>query len=907
MGVSSTYREIPVTFEKGMATQYEESLLPEASAKLLENWVPEETGGLRVREGWRKGTRTGGPTTAKGLGLSAFSVTHKPSYRQRSMISGSTASNPSGTTTRSFTYDWPSATLAGSLLILKVTVAYESVASTYHFIQDLGGYQLFWVSRVAASTGGDTVFWLLKENAASQTSATFKVTAVNTTSEMVYAIEGVELLNITTGTPKNLLPAGAANPVWFRSDGIASPSDHLNALGWFNETGLQFFRFPGTGPPWENTQSGTPTVGSNPGLPVGAVASIAISTLAKFGTASGTAGVPVTPNTAYVASCWAKWNTQINLRLNLVWYDSVGSVISTVNGATTAGNDALQRKQATGTSPSNAAFAKMQFENTNTSAASENVFISGAQFELGTAATNWAIGGVSSHDGFTNDADSTSPTSPALVSSVTPSVSLSWVEASIVGLTSQPVFTWSSFTKANEVSKDVVQDFTLSSAYKLLVGNTPYSDSVAFTTTPSEWAAFAVNFKVSASAIGSDIFYIAAQDNTTDFGVHYINQTAIDAGSWASAGTVTVDTGGQPVAFATGLGKLLFTHRGLVNVRRWDGVNEPIVAISPAFAGTSIAFFKSRFVVAGSDSTPTRLQYSDIGSVTSWPGTNFLEVGQDDGYTILDMAVQENSLIIGKGNSIYSLSGSGPDTFFLYRFPTGDAAPGRSVCITPSGTLVAGLTAVWQLTGTAIETVSKNLGASYKPSSFVHTAYNDGKAYILDVGAKQTFVYSLDTQAWHAEKFTSTPNQFNALISTGAGRLLASPAASTDTGLVMYRDLPSLSRTRDFSPLEATTKLTTPMMWIVGPRSKATVRHLFLQIRQRGDSTGDLVLKTFYDNQSGIEKTLENKGSGARRYRIDLGTVRDVSGVKFEITGPPGGNQFDIEDAVLGFDELEVR
>ena len=373
---SSTYREVPVTFEKGMAANYEDSLLPEGVSSLLENWVPEETGRLRVREGWRKSSMNGGPSPAKGLGLTTFSVTRKPTFRQRSMVTGVTSSNSS--TTRTFTYNWPVSTTSGNMLLLKVSVAYESAASTYHYLQDAGGYQLFMAGNLGGSGNGHVDFWLIKENAASQSSATFKITAANTSSDMSYVIEGVELVNIQQGTPKNLLPGAAAFLGWFRSDGLTG--FHFDGFGWFNDLNTVTANFQSDVPPWVVTGAGSPTGGTNPGLPQTAQYQIPVSTLCKVGTASGTSGVPVTPSTGYNASIWVQQNVQIDIRLNILWYDVSGTLITTVNEVAVTGNDTPQRHSLAATSPSNAAFAKMQLENTNTSGTSDTFLLSGAQF-----------------------------------------------------------------------------------------------------------------------------------------------------------------------------------------------------------------------------------------------------------------------------------------------------------------------------------------------------------------------------------------------------------------------------------------------------------------------------------------------------------------------------------------------
>jgi hypothetical protein len=144
------------------------------------------------------------------------------------------------------------------------------------------------------------------------------------------------------------------------------------------------------------------------------------------------------------------------------------------------------------------------------------------------------------------------------------------------------------------------------------------------------------------------------------------------------------------------------------------------------------------------------------------------------------------------------------------------------------------------------------------------------------------------------------------LLTDKPRRILASPTSSTDSGLVIYRDLPSLTRTRDFSPLTSQAKLETPVMWLAGPRNNFTPRWIFLQIRQRGTGTDDLTLEEYTDQNPSTPTTytIDNKTTaGPFRYRKDLGKFRGVEWVQYKLTGPSSGNQFDIERAVLAYDE----
>jgi len=891
----SGYREIDIHFEKGMDTQYEASLIPEGTAALLENWVPEEAGGLRVRQGWNKGTTTGGPSPAKGLGLNVFSATRRPKYLQKTSGSGTTAGD--GTTTRILTLPWTNPTNAGNTLIAKVGVAINDT-STYWFVKDTGGYQ--WVSGLigSADASGKDGFILVRENAPSESSLTIKFRVVNTTTEFRYVYELTEIPNVSTAAPKNLLSGAAAIGPIHRSDGIAG----LNVIGWENDLNVTISHVVGEGPPpWFNTLGGTPSFG----LPQWRY-QVPSNLLTKFGTPGGTSGAPVTENTQYTASVYYDPDVSgLSYRLNLLWYNSSGSLISTTNGSLFS-DTSNARRVLTATSPAGAAYAKLQIENTTTNPAAQTNLVSGAQLELGASATNWFFGSISCIDQINFGADETSPVALSAPASVHV-LSLSEATYLDFGASAVPAATWSSYTETADVGLAGTPVIHLTSAWKrLTAAGTTQADSITLTNFPGTvsacvWALF--NVKITGSAIDTDQLYVAAQDNASSLALWYIDQNDIDSGSWTLIENLTAVTDGLPMASASGLGVFFVTHPGLANPRVWPGIGT-VTIVTTAESGVTAAFFKSRFYTGGSATNPTRLVYSDIGSYSSWPAANFLEIGQDDGYAILDIAAQQTYMVIVKGNSIYTLSGSGPDTFYLTQLPYGEAAPGRSICITPTGAVVAGKTAVWNVVSGTVEDISDKIGPSYGPTGRVETAYADGQAFITDIDAGVTWVWNLQSQAWHRETFTSVGNQINAVRGVNGARLLSSPVNSTDTGLIFYKDLPSLTRTRDFTPLTSSCRAVSPTIWAAGPGSTFTPRHLFLQIRQRGAVEGELVLKTRYDEAEPVVRPITKKlSSGAYRYRIDLGSVRGTSSIQFEVLGPSEGNQFDIEAARLGFDE----
>lgn len=63
------YEVLGLSFEHGLYEGEEASTLSPGFAQALENWVPEPTGGIRARVGWRRANSGGAPGTTKSTGL----------------------------------------------------------------------------------------------------------------------------------------------------------------------------------------------------------------------------------------------------------------------------------------------------------------------------------------------------------------------------------------------------------------------------------------------------------------------------------------------------------------------------------------------------------------------------------------------------------------------------------------------------------------------------------------------------------------------------------------------------------------------------------------------------------------------------------------------------------------------
>src|SRR6185436_16298458 len=164
-----------------------------------------------------------------------------------------------------------------------------------------------------------------------------------------------------------------------------------------------------------------------------------------------------------------------------------------------------------------------------------------------------------------------------------------------------------------------------------------------------------------------------------------INRDSLTTGAWAARDVVSVSDPTVHVDFALGLGHSYYSSSQFAAIHRWDGTGvSEAVTDSPANART-LAFHKSH-IFAGQG---TRLWFSEINDGGTWPAINFIDVGADDGEPIECLEGFSDQLLIGKENSLWLLTGAGPDTFALHYLGSLGCAPGRTIVRTPYGAVVA--------------------------------------------------------------------------------------------------------------------------------------------------------------------------------------------------------------------------
>ena len=127
--------------------------------------------------------------------------------------------------------------------------------------------------------------------------------------------------------------------------------------------------------------------------------------------------------------------------------------------------------------------------------------------------------------------------------------------------------------------------------------------------------------------------------------------------------------GGQ-FYFAALLSKLVITNK-LDAPRVWDGINAvATLAGSPPHA-QYIATHKNYMFMAHTTSNSSRLHFSSVLNIESWPVLNFIDVSPNDGDWITGLLPFDDYLIITKNRSIWILVGGGPSDFEVRRIHDG--------------------------------------------------------------------------------------------------------------------------------------------------------------------------------------------------------------------------------------------
>ncbi len=404
-------------------------------------------------------------------------------------------------------------------------------------------------------------------------------------------------------------------------------------------------------------------------------------------------------------------------------------------------------------------------------------------------------------------------------------------------------------------------------------------------------------------------FYIvmALATGPTSYEVYRIPREDISSGTWTLLDSVTDATETNSwVSFAQGAGVLVWTTSSM-NVPRSVTLAGPAVATIPDMAskaGRTAAYHKDRMFMAGSGLQPSRLYFSAIGNPTSFTtATDYLDIGGDDGEAIQDLISVEGLLLVAKTNRAYLVSGSGIESFFVNELSGGTAAQGRPVVRTPYGTVLAGTDDIWVVQGGGVDPMSRPLGSGYVITGKVSTSYANDCVLIADSGTGTVWRVNLVTGAWAYEIVDGSANVAERVYTLFSlnGRLYYGVNGST-------REVGGTRRLSSARTYDKTTSgmgftAATGRIALLGPSVKYTPKFLFVQLRNH-EPTKPNELKIRVLTNAGEELHAITVNDSTQREVKNIGKYKGVEWIQlfFEADSSAIAGAIDIERTVLGVD-----
>jgi hypothetical protein len=868
----------PITFQKGLLEQQEESVLDTGYLSLLENWIPEPTGALRVRRRWASGGTSGAPATRRTRGIGSIPTEEAfatPNRRQATFADVINSSAPSGS--------WAQTTAAGNLLLAAITakrwIKREQGAAT------VDAASATWPQ---ATVSGNTLVAIVARNAADNGAITppagwvSKVTTVYAYGGGFLRIEAfvIENAGVRSGAETFTFGGTAHRMIAiYEYSGVATASFDTSA----SATGASTTVSSGT----------TPAMAQRDEVAIAGLSVGGVNVQASF------SGNPSNGFSTMNSLSWAGYG---HFRTAEKITES-GGTASTSNALTSSGTwvGVIITLKASSTAPTITTPSGWTLLTTAT-----RVGIRTSLYYIQNAATR------SGAQNFTLNANCRSDIALLEYSGIALTGALDQSATNIGASDIMDSIT----TPATTQDKELIVAF-------LFAGNAtqePPSDgfstvgSVASRFTACEktvtvtgiqnittllsgvrdWTAIIATFKaMQLSSAGAQ--YLVADDDGANFDIWRTSDIA--SGTWAlldgNVPATSLDRG-SPVAFATGLDRVLWTHKDFAKTRSWDGNTlNPASDVTNAPRGRAMVFYRNRFFIGGtkagafgsngSTSNVTRLWFSDLGSYTTWNNNDFLDIGKEDREPIEDIAPVAGGLLIAKRSSLWFVSGTGPDNFQVDQLEAGEGYPGRCICVGSFGAMIAGMHHLWMWTGGRPEMMSHPVEGSYSiGGSFVSAACAGSTVLICDSGSGVVWAHDHMTGAWWTEKLPAGNDQ-PAIVAGHEERFLFGPLASTLIGPLAYRDEPGSTRGRDVA-LATTYKAETPELYPGGAGRSVTPRHLYLELRQRGGDNTDagLVVTPIYDGVEQAAQTVTPKAAAKPfTHRLDIGSSAGVKGVKF--------------------------
>lgn len=919
--LNPNYEEFPLTFEKGLVTEVEDSVLETGQAAELLNWEPSAGGGLRTRNSWQTLSKTGltAPYNVRGFGSIAAGGSSSASLGAQVV---QTSRWPDGANVD------PVSTKTGTLT--GITVGHVLVA----IVTDNSGLTPTvtggWTQRAVSSGNNQFVKFYTKTAASSTEAFTYTISSARIRSLTVY-----ELGNVDQEDPGSNWAAG--------NHSVGSGSDTLTVNTTDVDGGIALVGYhydagtPATSGSGSSGYGGSTLDDSNSRTGVliedlDQLDTIKADSAADYITPSwtppaagtllcvwaGQAGTSasltsVTGNgltwstpTAFTGSAatdamyysWADLNAgsttgtlTVNVSMNGAKWFSIH--FFHIIGAPDAANPVQQTQHSTAASG-------------NPSAAALGSNLQPASGLIGIAHSRLQQSNAYNPQADADDFDSTTPLDELSVFSTNDGLTHFVKTAS----------------KNSAATTDTSPDWTNNTGGSLSIGvmeilgngGAAHARHGTFPTLGAVTEGYSyvggknitakiVTWSANPAAVQSDVvtFYItlAVATGSTTYKIYRILRDQITSGTWELIDSVTDATSNDVwVSFSQGAGKLVWTASSLTAPRAIDLGNllSTNIGALAGKQGRASVYHKDRMFIGGSTSAPMRLYFSGIAAPTNFTtATDFIDVGGDDGEAINDLISVEGLLLVCKNNRLYLISGSGIESFFVNELPGGSATSGRPAIRTPYGTIVAGPEDVWVVQGGGVDPMSRPLGAGYEPQGNVSTAYAQDSVLISDALTGQQFRVNLVTGAWSKEVVNDNPAH---IVFSLKSRMYYGTNGST-TQLGGKRQL-SDGRTYDKTADETAYRASTGKTALAGPNMRYTPRYLYLQLRSQSELESPLHL--VIRSNIGEEEHYIQVNQEIQREIRSLGKHKGAEWlqVSYDCGANATTGAIDIEKAVLG-------
>jgi len=886
----------PITFEKGLYEHQEESMLDVGFLAALENWIPEPSGALRARRRWTSGGTSGAPATRRTRGIGSIATQESfatPARRQASFADVINSTSPAGS--------WSQQTATGNLLLAAVSAkrwprlvqkakaqvnesstcspTWGAATTTGNLLVAVGvAWAQFSVPSITPPSGWTQVtnnnlgnlrlYMWYRENSVSRSGAeTFTLAGSGSTffAVQIFEYEGMATSGVLDQGVAN---SGTSNPLQSATTATTTQRDELVICG-FGVDATRTFSSPTNGFSIVDATGVNGVVSKVVEATGGQQVGVSVEGSTNFVSLIATFKAALTgPPTITAPGGWtqALTVTRNQMRTSFFYIQNAGSRSGT--------------ETFTLTQNSRSDVALLEYT---------GIVLSSA-LDLST-----------SNNGATTTVDSGTTGTTTQAQELV-------VAALFAGDVAQ-----GAPTNGFSIAGYVASRFTLYEKNVLTTGAQNTSATIGST---RDWIGVIATFKTLQQTSAGN-HYLVADDDGANFDVWRTND--IPSGTWAildaNVPASSLDRT-SPVVFATGLDRALWTHKDFTKTRSWDGnVANAAADVTNAPRGRAMCFYRERFFIGGTKagafgsggatSNVTRLWFSDVGSYTTWPAGNFIDIGREDGQAIEDIAPVGDGLLVAKRDSLWFVSGTGPDNFHVTELEAGDGYPGRCICVGPHGAMIAGAHHLWMWAGGRPELMSDPVMDSYNiGGSFVSMACVGDTILICDTGSGVVWAHDHMHGTWWRELLPAGNDQ-PAILHAFEKRLVYGPLASTLVGPLAYRDEPGSARGRDVG-LATSYMAETPELYPGGAGQPVTPRHLYLELRQRGGDPADapLMVTPIYD---GVEQTAlpVTPQSAARpfRARLDIGSVAGVYGVKFRFEQ----DNTTTDDAVVDIERVELH